>query len=1535
MKTRTIHSGINSLGTMSTGPAALRIAGIAIAAALVLAGCMNPFGSVFTALRVQEAGAARGSVADVRISVGGYGPQSIIPDVASRIDEYRVTISRDGFDDISLSGAGTSFDFTEVPAGTWMVTVEAVDADGAVIGSGSAEIDVAVGGANSVSVSVAPTTAGTGSVDLTVTWEPPGLIDAVQSATLTPRDGGGAAQDISGDLDLDALATGRIGYQATLDAGVYRLEIRFARDGLFVAVVMEAIHIYDNVVTSGSIDLTADQVGQPPAAPDTLSAAAAGGAIHLSWADVSPVNDHYEIQWRLQGDADWQDLDTIEGSVSSYSHDIADVGNFEHRIRATNAFGPTAAEEGWVAFPIVSTGDFPSAPAPTIVPPSTPYVNGTRWRITSAVPGATIYYTTNGVDPTTSSAVFDPANPIVLTTGDGGPTDYTIKAFVVAPGYNPGSIASESVTIMPGRMVTQFNDDVSFAQSNTPNSLRAMIRDAYNDSIDGLTFTWHEDYTDADIINQFGNPGTFEIGMRIRTTVTVDGGNLDIWNFGYSGYRHFIVENGGRLILRNINFSGNEIYGLNLRGGNGLGGVILVESGGTLELENVTFRQAANGIATGGGTDQINASGGAIGNDGGTVIVRDSVFYGGVANRGGGAIANVSGTTTVEDSWFVGHRLNNYATISGTTLQNGGGAIAVYGGTVTVSDSVFYANTTENTTGTIDDEFSQGGAIAVFNDGNLYVQGSHFIENVGQDGSAIYVGTGELTGDSDEPDATGTVRIGSSVFYRNAGRSSRAGAIYVHWGMGPPYYDIEVHTSTFVENTRECEWNFFGEDCGVTYYAAITHPRDYDDVAYWYNSLFVNNDVTSASIDAGFATQDMDAGDNDSSGDLAVSDPATVFAAPPDLPPLTDLTFDTLPMDGGSNDFSVLEGLEGDFAVLEGSSIAASVVDQGNNAHLMEDYADLDGDGNTTERQSLDLQGRDRVQGSSIDRGAVEGSEIFVAPPSFNPPPGRYSAGFDLEITASGAAAIYYTLDGSDPDPTDLAGPTEVYTGPITIDPPLSFTIRARAEGPAGNLTGISEGVYGGPTVLTVTTDAASGAGSLAEALGSALEGDTIVFDGDYTITAPSSLSSPPDWFTVSESVTIDAGGNAVVLDANQAGRHFLVDASATLTLRADAGGSLTLQNGRGVDTNGIDSVAGGSVYVDGGTLVTENVDFLNNRTADQAPSGNQAGGAVYVHDGAARIAGGVFEGNISDTWGGAVGTRNGGNTIVEVTGTTFLNNTAGEDTSGSAYGGGAINIAGSTTATVRNAHFEGNQAGLSTSSTSADGGAIRNAGVLRLSGSTFQRNRANTTGGAVETGRQGKTSHITTSFFHGNSAGTDGGAIRTVDGRLTASSSVFVGNVAEGGNGGAISAEGSDTIVGSTLVSNEAPTGSGSGLYTASDENTAVNNSIFWDNDLAGPYSAANTTLPTDSDPLFASLPDPGSGGWGDGDPAEDYGDLHLQTSPTVSPAIDAGDDASVPADATDLDEDRDTGEAEPSDIIGGARVLGTAVDRGAYEVQ
>lgn len=78
---------------------------------------------------------------------------------------------------------------------------------------------------------------------------------------------------------------------------------------------------------------------------------------------------------------------------------------------------------------------------PSISPASGPVASGTEVIITCATDDASIYFTTDGATPTSSSTLYDPANKPTITTAT------TIKAIAVKGGLTDSEVASASYTI--------------------------------------------------------------------------------------------------------------------------------------------------------------------------------------------------------------------------------------------------------------------------------------------------------------------------------------------------------------------------------------------------------------------------------------------------------------------------------------------------------------------------------------------------------------------------------------------------------------------------------------------------------------------------------------------------------------------------------------------------------------------------------------------------------------------------------------------------------------------------------------------------------------------------------------------------------------------------------------------------------------------------------------------------------------------------------------------------------------------------------
>jgi predicted outer membrane repeat protein len=217
---------------------------------------------------------------------------------------------------------------------------------------------------------------------------------------------------------------------------------------------------------------------------------------------------------------------------------------------------------------------------------------------------------------------------------------------------------------------------------------------------------------------------------------------------------------------------------------------------------------------------------------------------------------------------------------------------------------------------------------------------------------------------------------------------------------------------------------------------------------------------------------------------------------------------------------------------------------------------------------------------------------------------------------------------------------------------------------------------------------------------------------------------------------------------------------------------------------------------------------------------------------------------------------------------------------------------------------------------------------------------------------------------FEGNNAGGGGGADCTVDAggtnKVELVNCLFVGNSAS--YGGAISARGDMSVAHSGVLqlslanaSLSGNTATSAGAIYATYCGIAISNSILWSNTatpilndtgsttyfstsdvaLSGGSLSWNSSFGSngggniDQDPLFTTSPSPGDASWttlAD----NNYGNLALSGG---SPAIDAGQNGVMPADAFDVDADGNTSEQIPIDLAGNPRSVGAGIDMGAFE--
>lgn len=299
--------------------------------------------------------------------------------------------------------------------------------------------------------------------------------------------------------------------------------------------------------------------------------------------------------------------------------------------------------------------------------------------------------------------------------------------------------------------------------------------------------------------------------------------------------------------------------------------------------------------------------------------------------------------------------------------------------------------------------------------------------------------------------------------------------------------------------------------------------------------------------------------------------------------------------------------------------------------------------------------------------------------------------------------------------------------------------------------------------------------------------------------------------------------------------------------------------------------------------------------------------------------------GNVSGEDGGGI--YSGFDTLLTLTECSVTSNVVTGD---SEHGGG---IFGRQTVVMQDSIISGNQV----AGAGSDGAGVC-AAVLKMSGCTVLGNSGAQEGG----GLLGSTMELIQCKILGNSSYAGGGISVYTYGTATLTDCLVVGNTALVVGGGICNSSGSTLeVTSSTVCANVSDRDAGGiessyGALLLSNTIVALNSNADGVADVRGSSSGSNNIV--GSYPVFIRDPDNGGDGWGDilsttevdESANDDYGDLRLRPG---SPAIDAGDNALLPSDGFDLDNDGDTTEHIPYDLYGNPRVIGAAVDIGAYE--
>jgi len=172
----------------------------------------------------------------------------------------------------------------------------------------------------------------------------------------------------------------------------------------------------------------------PPAAATPSFSLAAGTYTSIQSVTISDATSGAAIYYTTNGT-------TPTASSTLYSKAIP--------VSSTQTIEAIAIASGYSNSFVASaayTVNLPAAPTPTFSPAAGTYSSAQSITISDGTTGASIYYTTDGSTPTTSSTLYASAIPLSATT--------TINAIAVASGYSNSSVGSATYTFPTAAMPT-------------------------------------------------------------------------------------------------------------------------------------------------------------------------------------------------------------------------------------------------------------------------------------------------------------------------------------------------------------------------------------------------------------------------------------------------------------------------------------------------------------------------------------------------------------------------------------------------------------------------------------------------------------------------------------------------------------------------------------------------------------------------------------------------------------------------------------------------------------------------------------------------------------------------------------------------------------------------------------------------------------------------------------------------------------------------------------------------------------------------
>ncbi len=207
----------------------------AVVAALAITGCGNLLDP-----------AAGGSLT---VNVGDAVSRTLLPALSMEAASYTVSGLGPEGASFSVSASGGTATLTELAFGEWVVTVDAYNAEGMLIGSGQATATVHTGQTTTVAVTVVPLS-GSGTLSLTVGWSVAQVETPAILASLIYPEG------TSTSLGFTVAGSAASYTSSTVPTGYQTLTVQLLDSGIPVMGAVEVVRIVKDQTTTGVYSFT-------------------------------------------------------------------------------------------------------------------------------------------------------------------------------------------------------------------------------------------------------------------------------------------------------------------------------------------------------------------------------------------------------------------------------------------------------------------------------------------------------------------------------------------------------------------------------------------------------------------------------------------------------------------------------------------------------------------------------------------------------------------------------------------------------------------------------------------------------------------------------------------------------------------------------------------------------------------------------------------------------------------------------------------------------------------------------------------------------------------------------------------------------------------------------------------------------------------------------------------------------------------------------------------------------------------------------